>query len=163
EMIGRLSPPLSLTIYYYRSEPTMLEPDEGGRHEPIEQVQAAHAHYRLLLLGTGEGLLDLVTLKPNAAAEKLTFWPQRPMLTPVPVGDWGGEEFMLGQCLQMPLGRATPNGLLGLTELLGLDGAEDRQLVDPRGDGLAQPLPAVFRLRPHRFLSDVPPSDLSVD
>jgi hypothetical protein len=114
-------------------------------------------------LGTGSGFLDPATLKPYAAAEKLTFWRQRTMLTPVPLAEWGREEFTLAQSLQMPLGRATLSGLLGLGNLLGLEGAEDRRLVDPRGDELAQPLPEVFRVRPDRFLYDTPPSDRSVE
>ena len=90
-------------------------------------------------------------------------WPQRALLTPLPLAEWGHEEFALAHELQMPLGRATPLGLLKLAELLGLEGAQNGDLIDTSGDGLAQPLPEMLRIRPQKFLYEQPPEGVPLE
>ncbi len=129
---------------------------------PIERLAAAYPNHRLLVLGSGAGFLDPTHRKPLAGAAMLMHWPRRALLTPVPLAEWAREEFLLAHELALPIGRATPEGLMALAELLRLEGIEDDELLDPSGDGLAQPLPDVLRLRPQRYLYNEPPADHGV-
>lgn len=162
ELVGRLDGMVPLTIYYYRTEPSRLEPETAGRSVAIEHLQATYPQHRLLVLGSGAEFLDPATLKPHTAVEKLAHWSQRALLTPLALAEWGQEEFALAHELKMPIGRATPDGLLALADLLGLEGAESDELLDTRGDGRARALPEVLRVRPQRFLYATPPADLPV-
>jgi WD40 repeat protein/uncharacterized protein YecT (DUF1311 family) len=163
DIVGRLESMVPIDIFYYRAEPSRVEPERGGRSISIEQLQAQFPEHRLLVLGSGSELLDPADQKPHPAAAKLTLWRQRALLTPLPLAEWGREEFALAYALEMPIGRATVDGFLVLAELLGLEGAQSDSLLDPRGDDLARPLPDVFRLRAQRFLYSAPPSDVTID
>lgn len=160
DLVSRLGELVPFAVYYYQREPSMLEPERGGRSVPIEQLQARFADHRLLILGAGSGLLEPVTLTAHAAAAKLRHWPERALLTPLPIAEWGREEFALASELDMPVGRATPEGLLALAEALGQNLDEREELIVTRGDGLARPLPKFLRVRPQRFLYNTPPGDL---
>ncbi|UPT62563.1 MAG: hypothetical protein M0D54_19770 [Hyphomonadaceae bacterium JAD_PAG50586_4] len=156
-MALRLSDLVSLDIYSYQTEPSLLETDRGGRFEPIDRVAAKHPDHRLLVLGSGEGFLDQRARKPVASAEKLMRWERRALLTPMPLSEWAQEEMNLARELEMPIGRATPEGIAALAELLGLEGAQDEDLLKPIGDGRARSLPDILRLRGNEFLYDSPP------
>ena len=156
-MALRLSDLVTLDIYSYQTEPSLLEADHGGRLEPINRVAAKHPDHRLLVLGSGEGFLDFRARKPIPSAEKLMRWERRALLTPMPLSEWAQEEINLARELEMPIGRATPEGIASLAELLGLEGAEDEDLLKPIGDGRARPLPDILRLRGAEFLFEEPP------
>jgi hypothetical protein len=158
-MVLRLKDLIALEIYSYQTEPSMLEPDGGGRAVPIERLIAAHPDHRLLVLGSGAEFLDPVTRAPLAGPAKLMHWERRALLTPVPLAEWAQEEFALARELTLPVGRATPEGLSSLAELLGLEGIEDDELLNPSGDGMARALPDVLRIRPQRFLYNEAPDD----
>jgi esterase/lipase superfamily enzyme len=162
DLIRRLEEQLSITVLYYRTEPALLERETGGRYLTIEQVQAVYPEHRLLILGSGAEFLDAATRKPLASVEKLTHWSRRALLTPLPLAEWASEEFELAHALKLPIGRATPEGLETLAELLALDGTEPDTLLDARGDGRARPLPEILRVRSQRFLYTSPPADLPV-
>lgn len=162
DLVRRLDILVPIAIYYFQGEPSILEPEKSGRPVPIERLQAQFADHRLLILGAGSELLDPATLKPHASAAKLRHWPERALLTPLGIAEWGQEEFALASELDMPVGRATPEGLLALAEAIGRDGEEREDLLVSRGDGLARPLPEVLRVRPQRFLYSTPPGDLPV-
>ncbi len=152
--IGELVP---MSVYTFQSDPAWLEPqDAPDRPQPLEQVAATHAGSRLVILGTGRGLLDPFTLQPRAATSLLLQFPQRALLTPVPVIEWGRSEFAIARQLAMPLARATPEGFARLPDLLGLEGPRDGQVIDTAGDGLARALPAMLRMNPERFLFEEP-------
>ncbi len=160
ELVRQLEGLLHFNVFYFRTEPSILEPDGGGKPIAIERLRSSHAGQRLLVIGSGIGFLDPVDFEPLPAAQVLTHWDYRALLTPVPLAEWGREEFELARQLNMPVGRATVEGLTGLSELLGLEGNLSRDSVEPHGDALARPLPEVFRLRPQRLLYDTPPTDL---
>lgn len=162
DLIGRLEPMVSLSVYYFQTEPSLLEPEKGGRQLPIEHIQSAHAGHRLVILGSGRGLIDIATNMPHEQAVKLTFWERRALLTPLPLAEWSGEEFALAHGLTMPVGRATPEGLAALADLLRLTDAAEEDLLDMRGDGLARPLPETLRHRPERYLYPASPPGQSV-
>ena len=163
-MVSHLTEIVPVTIFHFKSEPSVLQPDKpGARAVSIEYLQAAYPDHRLLILGSGAEFLDPVTLKPRPSALKLMHWPRRALLTPLALAEWGHEEFTLAHELQMPLGRATSLGLLKLAELLGLEGSEQSDLIDTSGDDLARPLPEIMRLRPQKFLYDAPPDEMPID
>ena len=161
-LIHRLRDLVSVTVYTYEGDPAMLDREQGGRPFPIEQALAAHSDCRLIVLGSGEGFLDPVSLCPRPAAQKLTHFRRRALLTPVPVAEWGREEFALAQELEMPIGRATAEGMERLVELLGLDGAANGEPTDASGDGLARALPEMLRVHPNRFFYSAPPAGVEV-
>ena len=163
DLILRLDGMLALTIYYYQAEPSLLEPEGGGRAVPIEVLQASYPHHRLLVLGSGARFLEPVHLRPRPAALALTHWERRALLTPVPLAEWSQSEYRLAHELQMPIGRATMAGLGALADLLGLDGFEDGRLHNFSGDNLARPLPVSLRSNPRKFLYRRPPYDMPVE
>ena len=162
DLVARLNVLVPIVVYYFQGEPSLLEPERGGRSVPVERLQAQFADHRLLILGAGSELLDPATLKPHAAAAKLRHWPERALLTPLPIAEWGREEFALASELDMPVGRATAEGLLALAEAIGRDRDDGEELLETRGDDLARPLPDALRVRPQRFLYNTPPGDLPV-
>jgi hypothetical protein len=163
QMVDRLKGLVDLDIYSFQTDPGELEPDAGGQRITIEQAQSRHPDHRLIILGEAAGFLDPVSLLPRDPARKLMFWERRALLTPIPIAEWGREEYALAEGLAMPVGRATPQGLLSLAELLGLTGGEAKARLHPRGDGLARPLPDLLRLRPQRFLFNTPPDAATLD
>jgi formylglycine-generating enzyme required for sulfatase activity len=164
DLIGRLEKLklMQFTVFYFSGEPSFLEPDGGRRAVAVEALKAGYGGHRLVILGSGAELLDPASLAPHPATAMLRHWERRALLTPLPLAEWGREEFALAHALDMPIGRATLGGLLILAELLGLDGAERDNLLDPTGDGLARPLPEILRIRPQRFLYGAPPASLPV-
>lgn len=153
---------IHLTVFYYRFEPAWLEPEAGGPSVAIEQLQTLCPNHRLIVMGSGAEFLDPVSLKPLPSVEKLTHWPNRALLSPIPLAEWSREEFALAEAIRLPIGRATENGLKALPELLGLEGAELESLVPGKGDDLARPLGEELRIRPQRFLYSEPPSGMAV-
>lgn len=162
-MISRLKDLVALDIYTYQREPSILELETGGQAIPIERLMSSHPFHRLLVLGSGIHFLDPVLRKPLPGAAALTHWDRRALLTPVPLAEWAEEEYLLARELSLPIGRATPEGLMALTEMLRLEGLEDDDLLDSSGDNLAQPLPDVMRLRPQHYLYSQPPKDRPVE
>jgi hypothetical protein len=67
---SRLATLLPITMYFYRDEPSHLEPEFSGKSVSIEQLQAQFPDHRLLILGAGAELLDPVNLRPRVGAEK---------------------------------------------------------------------------------------------
>jgi formylglycine-generating enzyme required for sulfatase activity/uncharacterized protein with von Willebrand factor type A (vWA) domain len=161
-LVARLQKLVPIVVFYFTGEPSVVAPERGGRAVPIERLQAQVSDYRLLILAAGSEFLDPTTLAPHASAVKLRHWSKRALLTPLPLAEWGREEFALAHELDMPVGRATPEGLLVAAEMLGLQGAASKELLDPSGDGLARPLPETLRIRPQRFLYSTPPSDMPI-
>jgi WD40 repeat protein/predicted chitinase len=162
QLIERLKGLVDYDIWYFQTEPGELESDDRARRITIEQAQTRFPEHRLIILGTGEGFLDPVSFEPRPVAQKLRFWARRALLTPVALADWSREEYALAEGLSMPIGRATPEGLLTLSDLLGLDGVDSAARLNPKGDGLARPLPDIFRGGGQRFLYPSAPDELTL-
>ena len=162
ELVRRLEEMIPLTVFYYRSDPSWVQPESGKRSVSIEYLQATFPHHRLLILGSGSEFLNPASLELVPAAEKLITWPLRAILTPLPLVEWAREEMVLARELKTPLVRAAPEGLLAAAELLSLEGGQGRNLIDLCGDASARPLPEILRNRQRRFLYAAPPSDLPV-
>jgi len=163
QMLRRLADLVHFDVYYFQSEPSLLSPETGGPAVPIERLQAQHPDHRLLVLGTGREFLAPLTLAPRPGVRQLGFWDRRALLTPLPLAEWGSEELALSQALELPIGRATPEGMAALPELLGLDGGQRGDLLKARGDERARALPDALRSNPRRLLYQAPPSKASIE
>ncbi len=125
-----------------------------GRDEQrmsLAALAGARPGHRLIVLGTGEGLLDPVTFEPKPWAEALRLWPVRAFATPLPPADWGIREARLSELMGGPLFRTTAGGLEALGAYLR-DRADD-------GRGGVEYLARrerPWRIDPHRFLIEVP-------
>ena len=90
----------------------------NGREEALalSTLRDLHPEARLVLVTDGRDLVDRVSGRVRAdIAKMLSFWRERVVLTPVPVGDWGEVELALSRDLDAPLGRADENALPDLT------------------------------------------------
>ena len=149
----------AVDVFFYQSDPSYVETEDGAQFRAIEQLIASHPNHRLLVLGSGAGFLDPYSLVPVDGALRLTYWPQRALLTPLPVAEWAREEFALAGGLGMPIGRATSEGMMALAGMMGLDTNFNAHLLDGAGDGGARPLVERLRHEPFRYLNSRPPDD----
>ena len=163
QLVERLSDVLSLDIYFYQTDVAELEAVATGQRISIEQAQSKYPEHRLLVMGDTAGLLEPVSMQIRASTRQLLHWQKRAMLSPIPLAEWGQSEYALSDALNMPIGRATSEGLAALAGLLGLDGAEAKDRLSISGDGLARPLPDILRNRPQRFLFNNPPGNKTID
>jgi hypothetical protein len=148
--------------YYYFDTPALLHEDYGLAPKAIEEVAATHSDMRLIVLGEGRGFLKPLSSEPQPWTLALAVWPQRAMLTPKAIEDWGTTEYAIARELEMPLGRATIEGIMALAELLGLEKGRDRPLFRSYGftGGFdLSPLPSVIRLRPYYWLTSKNPGE----
>jgi hypothetical protein len=158
---------LHVSIYYFNGDPTYVHREHRERRAEmpfltspigIEELAARTSDHRLVIISAGERFLDPVRGVPNRGAETLKQWPARAMLTPTPLSGWGAHEHAIARMLEMPIGRATEEGLLGLAGLLGLVSADTLFSVTdaPR----ARALPETFRVNRRAWTQDMPPEDL---
>lgn len=79
-------------------------------HTTIENLRAIYADYKLLIVGTADGLLDLPELRPsNLAIDLRENWPQMALLCTKATPGWGNAELAL--CQLFPVVPATAEGL----------------------------------------------------
>src|SRR5262249_31219430 len=112
--------------------------------------------HRLIILGEGRGFLKPLSDDPQPWTKVLALWPERAMLTPRPIGEWGAREFAIARELGLPIGRATIEGLMALADLLGLEKRHDRPTFLAYGftGGFdLKPLPILLRERPYYWMS----------
>ena len=162
QMARHLEGVLHLDIYYFQSDPGELHNTNGSDIISIRQAQTQFPEHRLILLGSGRSFLDPLSDEARQPVLELEFWSKRAMLTPIPISEWGAEEYTLARTLDMPIGRATPEGFQSLAILLGLEGAEKTERIHRDGDGMARPLPSLLRNRSHRYLFNAPPDDATI-
>jgi hypothetical protein len=118
---------LSITVYDYAPDPRTLYPSAIGRPRAIADtvldlraVRELHTEARLVLVTDGAELVDYFTSRPLPfVAEELASWPNRMLLTPVPVTEWGEREMNLGEALNAVIGRAGPESFADLALAFG--------------------------------------------
>ncbi|WP_315830807.1 hypothetical protein [Bradyrhizobium prioriisuperbiae] len=112
---------LSMSIYDYERDPLFVRRvvaaqtrahvgGLNGREEllALPSLRDLHPNARLILVTDGRDLVERITGRVREAVGKgLSFWEERMVLTPVPVGDWGEVEFAMSRDLNVPLGRTT--------------------------------------------------------
>jgi hypothetical protein len=112
---------LSMSAYDYERDPLLVrrvvaadgQMNVGGlngREEllALRTLRDLHPNARLILVTDGRDIVDRITgcVRENVI-KAFSFWKERTVLTPVPVGDWGEVEFALSRDLDLPLGRTT--------------------------------------------------------
>jgi hypothetical protein len=98
-----------VTVYCYDDDPRICEPIGGGQAAMLSELRRRYATHRVLLFGTGDGLIDPITGRRKTWLADALSWPDRAVLTPEPVEMWGAREVALGSHLVvLP---ATINGL----------------------------------------------------
>jgi tetratricopeptide (TPR) repeat protein len=97
------------TVYCYDDDPRICDPVSGGPVAMLSELRRRYPTYRLLLFGTGDGLIDPITGRRKPWVADALSWPDRALLTPEPVEAWGAREVALASHLVvLP---ATINGL----------------------------------------------------
>lgn len=119
---------LPVFVYDYDRDPLLLKrsiaADPGERAMGINQreetlalstLRDLHSDARLILMTDGRDLVERIRGRVRSDIVKtLSFWKERMVLTPVPVGDWGEVELALSRDLDAPLGRTDESALLDL-------------------------------------------------
>lgn len=150
---------LHFDVYYYKDSPAYVIAETDGRPVPLEAVRARFPDHRLVVLGTGRGLVEPITGYERPAAATLREWPRRTLLTPAPLREWSSTEFAIARVIDAPIARATRSGLHALPELLALEGMALPADPHGMGDGAQVALPDNLRLRPLRLMMDDEPAD----
>lgn len=152
---------VALDVFYFLGDTRHVYADLAARPVPIERIAATHASSRLILMGAADRFLDPLTFAPEPWTDALKTWERRAWLTPKPLDEWGRHEFEIATELDMPVGRATSDGLSALAELLGLDGRDERPLfrVSETAGAHVRALPEVLRVETARYLSPAPLDD----
>ena len=152
---------VALDVLYFLGDTRHVYSDLAARPVPIERLAATHAGSRLILMGAADRFLDPLTFAPEPWTDALKAWERRAWLTPKPLDEWGRHEFEIATELDMPVGRATSDGLSALAELLGLDGRDERPLfrVSETAGAHVRALPEVLRIETARYLSAAPLDD----
>ena len=146
--------------YFFLGNPAQLRQGWGAPAETLESIASQHNDRRLIILGEGRSFLTPFDLEPTPAARLFAQWPERAMLTPKPVADWGALEYALARNLGLPLGRATVEGLLALAELLDLEARGDPPYARAYGFTGGFDLPAMAPLlasRGQSLVSEIDP------
>lgn len=125
---------------------------------PVQELANRFAASRLLILGEGGGLLRHDRAELRSSALVLEAWPHRFLLTPKPVQAWSEGEWALARCLNMPVGRATREGLIATLALASGDAEDNRATLSPVGDLRVRALSAPLQRLAQACLYDAPPT-----
>jgi hypothetical protein len=111
-------------LYDYDPDPRTLfyRRLTGERSGPLDLRAARERHPKagLVLVTDGNELVDYFTGRALPfVSELLRGWPQRMLLTPVPMAEWGEREMNLSAALDAPVGRLTAEGLDDLLAAFG--------------------------------------------
>jgi hypothetical protein len=162
---------LNVEVYYFASSPAWCHPEapwlKAGApfaRPPvaIDELTSRFHEHRLIVLATGERFRETAVGAWAPSVLQFTRWTARAMLTPTALRDWSEREFSIAQELQLPLGRATEEGLLALSGLLSLN-EESGELFSGVGDGEAQALPSIFKLNSAEWIVETPPDEYRWD
>jgi hypothetical protein len=121
---------LPVFVYDYDHDPLLLkraiaasgreraEGVNGGEETlALSTLRDLHADSRLILVTDGRDLVDRISGRVRAdVVRTLSFWLERMILTPVPVGDWGEVEFALSHDLDAPMGRTDEAAVADLAQ-----------------------------------------------
>jgi len=99
---------------YFKDDPQVVFPEPGGRRVRLADIRSKFGQCRLIVAGTGDGLLDPFTGDLEDWTEMFRFWQDRAVLTPRPARRWGMREAALArEFVVLP---ASVEGLAALPE-----------------------------------------------
>lgn len=87
------------SVYFFRDDPRVCEPADGGPAAMISELRRRHPSHRLLVLGDGDGLVDPISGRRRAWVGEALSWPDRALLTPEPIQTWGAREVAIASHL----------------------------------------------------------------
>ncbi|KPA17783.1 Sulphatase-modifying factor domain protein, partial [Candidatus Magnetomorum sp. HK-1] len=89
---------LFISKFFYKNDPRMCFAQPNSQRYFLSDIQQQFSDCRLILIGTGDDLLDPITGEPDDIINELfEIWPDRAILTPRPVHFWGMREKKLQQ------------------------------------------------------------------
>jgi len=100
--------------YFYERDPRVCFREPDGERELLADLLDRYRDHRLILIGTGDSLLDPISGAFEGYAALFLEWRDRAMLTPAPVSEWGMREVTLAR--EFALLPATLEGLAELAE-----------------------------------------------
>lgn len=102
-----------LVRYFYDGDPRVCR---TGTQDSIHlvELQRRYPLHRLLILGSGDGLIDPITGRIESWASIFSGWPERAVLTPEIPSRWGAREVELAS--EFILAPATLDGLTSLID-----------------------------------------------
>jgi formylglycine-generating enzyme required for sulfatase activity len=117
--------------YFYDGDPHLLYQDDRGNSTTLARLRDRLPNTQLVLVGTGDQLLNASNGKPSAwATKQLATWGRPSLLTPRPHNAWGRRERRLDELLNiLP---ATIQGLGLLTNRLTDTATSSEGLTDYR-------------------------------
>lgn len=108
---------INLELFYFDTDPRVVRRGPGEAPLRLDELSQRYFHYRLLIFGTGERMLNPINGKPSNWMQALEDWPNRALLTPVMPREWGNQEFKLAEFfLLVP---ASLDGIITLAQYLG--------------------------------------------
>ncbi len=105
--------------YFYEQNPRVCFREPDGEREFLTDILDRHRDDRLILIGSGESLLDPITGDFESFAALFQEWRDRAILTPAPPSEWGMREITLAR--EFTLLPATLDGLVALAEFWDVD------------------------------------------
>ena len=116
------------SVYWCEEDPRICDPvGEEGPTATLVELRHKFPSHRLLMFGTGDGLIDPITGRRKAWVSDALSWPDRALLTPEAPESWGARELALaGHMVVLP-------GSLG-----GLQAAIDHFQLPARRDVLGR-------------------------
>lgn len=131
---------IGVDLYFFNSDPSRAYSERGGSAVTIEELMARYPHHRLILMASGEQMLDLYSDRARGGYAKLGHWRRRGLLTPIPRREWAREESLIAAQFGAPMARSTSSGMVVLAHQLLAEGGLGAQLLGG-GDEGAPPLP----------------------
>jgi formylglycine-generating enzyme required for sulfatase activity len=127
--------------YFYDSDPRVCCDESGKNYLSLLELHSRTASHRLIIIGTGDHLLNPVSGKLESWTSLLAEWKDRAILTPASPAQWGFRELSLSS--QFTMLPATMDGLRALVdcfdsiataEVSGWKGNEKTGLLPPLSD-----------------------------
>lgn len=113
-----------ISRYFYHGDLRLCFNEEHPHGISLAELSGKHPDTRLLILGSGEGLLNPLNGRLAKWSELLTRWSERAMLNPLPSSEWGRREQQLHQLLPV-----LPASLRSLSFLIDqLDAGEEGEI-----------------------------------
>ena len=123
--------------YFYERDPRVCFREPDGEREFFADLIDRYRDHRLILIGTGDSLLDPISGAFEGHAALFLEWRDRAMLTPLPVEEWGLREITLSR--EFPFLPATLDGFAALAEFWDNPTSPPNPLS--KGEGETSPLP----------------------